>query len=72
MYIDGEEHPLLRVNYLLRCALVPSGNHEIVMEYTPKAWKVGNNVQLASSLVMILGLLGAIAFTFKSKKEKAE
>ena len=69
LYLDGQEHPLLRADYLLRCAMIPSGNHEIVMEYVPKAYTVGNNVQLASSLIMVLGLIAALVFTFKPKKE---
>ncbi len=72
LFVDGQEQPLLRANYLLRCALIPNGEHEIVMEYAPKAWKVGNTVSFASSLIMILGLLGALIITFKPKKgEKA-
>ena len=70
MFIDGQEQPLLRANYLLRAALIPSGDHEIVMEYAPKAYSVGNRVQFASSLIMILGLIGALVFTFKPKKEQ--
>ena len=70
LYIDGQEQPLLRANYLLRAALVPSGSHEIVMEYAPKAWKTGNTISLASSLAMILSLIGALVYTFKPKKEK--
>ncbi len=71
MYIDGQEQPLLRANYLLRAALVPSGEHEIMMEYAPKAYKTGNTVTFASSLIMILGLIGAILFTIKKKKQEA-
>ena len=72
LFVDGQEQPLLRANYLLRCALIPSGEHDIVMEYAPKAWKVGNTVSFASSLIMILGLIGALIITFKPKKgEKA-
>jgi len=70
MYIDGQEQPLMRANYLLRAAMIPSGEHEIVMEYAPEAWKVGNTVSFASSLLMILGLIGAFVFTFKPKKEE--
>ena len=69
MTIDGQESPLLRANYLLRCALIPSGEHQIVMEYAPKAWKTGNSVAFISSLIMLLGLIAALIFTFKSKKE---
>jgi len=69
MTIDGQESPLLRANYLLRCALIPSGEHQIVMEYAPKAWKTGNSVASISSLIMLLGLIAALIFTFKPKKE---
>ena len=70
MYVDGQEQPLLRANYLLRAALIPSGEHEIVMEYAPKAYSTGNAVSFASSLIMILGLIAALIFTFKPKKEE--
>jgi len=69
MYLDGQEHPLLRANYILRCALIPSGEHQIVMEYAPKAYKVGNTIVFVSSLIMILGLVVALLITFKPKKE---
>ena len=69
LYIDGQEQPLLRANYILRAALIPSGEHQIVMEYAPKAYEVGNKVQLASSLIMMLGLIAALVFTFKPKKK---
>ena len=71
LYIDGQEHPMLRANYLLRCAMIPSGEHQIVMEYAPKAWKVGNTIQLATSLVLILGLVSAIILSFRKKKQAA-
>ena len=70
MYLDGQEHPLLRANYLLRASLIPSGEHEIVMEYAPKIWKVGNNIQLASSTLLILGLIAAIFITIKKQKKQ--
>ena len=70
MTIDGQEQPLLRANYLLRAAMIPAGDHEIVMEYAPKAYKMGNTVSFASSLIMILGLIGALVYTFKPKKEE--
>ena len=70
MYVDGQEQPLLRANYILRAALIPGGEHDIVMEYAPKAYKVGNTVSFASSLIMILGLIGALIYTFKPKKEE--
>ena len=72
MYVDGQEQPLLRANYILRAALIPSGEHEIVMEYAPKAYTIGNTVAFASSLIMILGLIGALVYTFKPKKKEEQ
>ena len=72
MYIDGVEQPLFRANYILRAALIPNGEHEIVMEYAPKAYSVGNAVSFASSLIMILGLVGACFFTFRKKEKNQE
>ena len=70
MTIDGQEQPLLRANYLLRAAMIPAGEHEIVMEYAPKAYKMGNTVSFVSSLIMVLGLIGALVYTFRPKKEE--
>ena len=70
MYLDGKEHPIMRADYMLRCALIPSGEHEITMEYAPRIWKVGNNIQLVSSLLLILGLVAAILITTKKQKEQ--
>jgi flagellar biogenesis protein FliO len=50
--------------------MIPSGEHDIVMEYAPKAYKVGNTVSFVSSLIMILGLIGALIYTFKPQKEE--
>ena len=72
MTIDGQEQPLLRVNYLLRAALIPNGEHEIVMEYAPRAYTVGNTLSFVSSLIMILCLIGAIIYTYKTKKKEEE
>ena len=72
LYVDGQEQPLLRANYLLRSAFIPSGNHEIVMEYAPKAYSIGNKVSFASSLILILCLIGSLVYTFIPKKEKKE
>jgi len=70
MHIDGEEHPILRANYLLRAAMVPAGQHEIVMRYEPRIWKVGGVISLVSSLIVILSVLGALVYTLVKKKEK--
>ena len=68
MQIDGQESPLLRANYLLRAAMVPAGQHEIVMRYEPKIWKVGGVISLVSSLAILLALVGAIILSLRKEK----
>ncbi len=65
LWIDGKESPLIRADYILRAAVIPAGNHEIMMRYEPKIWKVGNTIQFISSLILILGLIGAIVVTYR-------
>ena len=65
LWIDGNESPLIRADYILRAAVIPAGNHEIMMRYEPKIWKVGNTIQLISSLILILGLIAAIVVTYR-------
>ena len=54
LYIDEQEEPIIRANYLLRAALVPAGKHTIVMRYEPAVWAVGETVSLASSIILLL------------------
>ena len=70
MQIDGQESPLLRANYLLRAAMVPAGQHEIVMRYEPRIWKVGGVISLVSSLSVLLFAVGAIVYSIFKRKEK--
>ena len=70
LYIDGQEHPLLRANYLLRAALIPNGEHQIVMEYAPSIWKTGNTIQFVCSLIVLLFAVVAIILQFRASRAK--
>lgn len=69
MWIDGNESPLFRSDYILRSAIIPAGQHEIVMRYEPKIWKVGNAIQLLTSFILVAGLAVAIYMTYKKKNQ---
>ena len=62
MKLDGKEHPILRSNYLLRAALIPAGDHEIMMRYEPRIWKIGGTISFISSLVILLVPIFILAF----------
>ena len=67
MWIDGVEKPLLRADYILRAAIVPAGQHEIVMRYEPSIWRIGNAIQLITSLMILIGLVTVICLTMKKE-----
>ncbi len=71
MTIDGEEHPIIRADYLLRSAVIPAGNHKIVMSYEPKIWKTGNTLSLVSSLLIIIGALTIIITEIARKRKES-
>ncbi len=60
--IDGQELEHIRVNYLLRGAMLPAGKHEVVFEFRPKMFNTGFAVDLVSSLLIILIALGWAGF----------
>ena len=65
MWVDGVEKPLLRADYILRSAIIPAGQHEIVMRYEPSIWRVGNTIQFITSLLILIGLCLVCYFTIK-------
>ena len=72
IYIDGKETPLLRIDYVLRGALIPSGNHKIEMRYEVTSLKSKTTVaNVASYLLLLLGGV-SLFFTFKPLKNKQE
>ena len=65
MWIDGVENPMLRADYILRAAIVPAGQHDIVMRYEPSIWRIGNAIQLITSLLILIGLVFVCYYTYK-------
>ena len=55
--VDGQPLTLLRADWLLRAAVVPAGEHTVVLRFTPAAYATGRSVSLASSLALLLMLL---------------
>ena len=70
MKIDGVESQLFRSDYILRSAIIPAGQHEIVMRYEPRIWHIGNTIQLMTSLLILLGLVAVCYYTIKTRKEQ--
>ncbi len=68
--IDGKESPHFRANYILRTMVVPAGEHEVVFEFKPQSYETGNTVSMASSIIFITFVAGAIFIEFKKRKKQ--
>lgn len=70
-YVDGEEVPILRADYILRALQLPGGNHKVEFVFDPETVKVSNVISLIGSIVLILGLLGGIFLSYRKKQQAA-
>jgi len=68
-FIDNRKVDYFRADYVLRAMNIPAGDHTVTFRFEPSSYKVGNKVSLASSVILLLLLLG-IAATPIIKKSK--
>lgn len=71
-YIDGEEVPIIRVNYMLRGLLIPEGNHEIIFKFASRAFEIGDTITLVIGILSILIILGGIYLGWKHYNRKGQ
>lgn len=67
-YVDGEELPIIRADYILRGLQLPGGNHTVEFVFDPQTMKISNAISMASSIALVLVLLGLIGWNFRKKK----
>lgn len=60
-YIDGQEVPHFRVNYILRGLWIPAGPHDIEFRHTPYHFALWRSVTNTGSIIVCLILAGAVA-----------
>ncbi len=70
-FVDGKATPYFRADYLLRAMVVPAGHHVIEFKFEPVAWRVGETISLAGSILLFL-LLGWYLFSLWKKRETPE
>ena len=58
--IDGNPVSILRANYVLRALEASAGEHEIVFSFKPAIYSYGNTITTASSILLILLVLGTL------------
>ncbi len=57
----AREIELFRADWMLRGAIIPEGEGQLIMRFEPDSYQLGENVSRASSIALILLLLGSIA-----------
>jgi uncharacterized membrane protein YfhO len=71
-YVDGTLTPHFRVDYVLRAMIIPEGKHLIEFKFEPKVFAVGEKVSLASSLLLILLVIGGGFWEIRKGLQKPE
>lgn len=61
-YIDGKLTDHFPVDYVLRAMEIPGGQHTIEFKFEPQVVKTGSLITLASSIGMLLLLIGGVYF----------
>lgn len=60
LYVDGEEAPMLRANFLFRAVSVPPGNHTVEMRFEPTASSTAVMANVGSWFSLIFFLFASV------------
>ena len=62
--VDGQPLDLIRADWTLRAALLPAGEHEVVMTFLPDSYRQGATVSRIASVGLLLLLALALGLSF--------
>lgn len=71
-FIDGEEAPIYRVNYLLRAVPVPEGQHTVTMRFDPPTERLSFWLSALSTLLVYGGIVALAGLAFVQRRRKQE
>lgn len=67
-FIDGNETPYFRVNYVLRAMVMPAGEHIIEFKFEPRSYFLGNTISNIATVIFILLFALYLFLQIKSKR----
>ena len=57
---EAQQINLFRANWMLRGAIIPEGEGQLIMRFEPESYRIGENISRCSSITLILLLLASI------------
>ena len=70
-YIDNNEAPIVKVNYVLRGLVVPAGKHDIRFEFRPSSIDISKKASGVASILLWALLLFVGYKTIQQKQKEA-
>lgn len=71
-YIDGQETPIYKTDYLFRSIVVPPGKHKVEMRFYPETYYAGKNISLIANIIILLALITGAYMAFFRKDKTTE
>lgn len=69
-FIDNQEVPIVKTNYVLRGLSVPSGKHMIDFKFEPQSYIMGQRITTISQYILVALFLLAIILEFRNRKNE--
>ncbi len=66
-FVDVEEVPVYKTNYILRSIVVPAGEHTVLMKYESKMYSNGFKISLGAWGIVFASLLGGGYIQYRKK-----
>ena len=65
---EGKPVEIFRADWMLRGAIIPAGEGQLIMRFEPDSYQLGENISRACSILLILLLLAAVAGTIRFRQ----
>ena len=65
---EGKPVEIFRADWMLRGAIIPTGEGQLIMRFEPDSYQLGENISRACSILLILLLLAAVAGTIRFRQ----
>lgn len=72
LYVDGEEQPYFRADYVLRGAQLPAGEHQIEWRFRAPQWGLIEGITCCCSLLILISTIGCLVLALRRKTGNEE